>query len=129
MIRILGALFLISLLPACTSGSEGEITGKWYMLKVIQSGQDVTSEHNPFNERFISIRVDNSFESDGRPYGKNTGKYIFNNEESTLFLDSDSGPDDDSQWKVTFKGDTMHWQGFGSKWAEAFELLHIKDNM
>jgi hypothetical protein len=111
----------------CTSSPEEFLTGEWQMHKVIQDGQEVTSEHDPFDERFLIIKDDNTFESGGRPYGKNTGKYEFNITEHTLFLDSDSGPEDDSNWRVTFQGDTMFWQGYGAEWAEAFELIHIKE--
>lgn len=52
---------------------------------------------------------------------------MFSSVDLTLFLDSDAGPADDSQWKVSFKGDTMHWQGYGSDWALSFEILHLKE--
>lgn len=125
--KILSILFLTSLFLGCTSNEKDEIIGKWEMYKVIQDEQDVTSEHNPYNERFIIFKSDSSFETGGRPFGKNLGKYIFNSADFTLFLDSDAGPEDDSQWKVTFRGDTMYWQGYGSEWAAGFELIHVKD--
>jgi hypothetical protein len=34
-----------------------------------------------------------------------------------LFLDSDAGPEDDSQWTINIAGGTMFWQGVGSEWA------------
>ena len=125
--KILSILFLTSLFLGCTPNEKDEIIGKWEMYKVIQDGQDVTSEHNPYNERFIIFKSDSTFESGGRPFGKNSGKYIFNSADHTLFLDSDAGPEDDSQWKITFRSDTMHWQGYGSEWAVGFELIHVKD--
>lgn len=97
------------------------------MDKVLQDGQDVSSEHNPFGERFLVLNTDSTFESGGRPYGSNTGTYLYMSEDNTLFLDSDAGPDDDSQWIVSIQGDSMHWQGYGSEWALAFEIVHRKD--
>ena len=123
----LSTLLIIVLFVGCTSYTKDEITGKWLMHKVIQNGQDVTSEHDPYDERFVILKSDSSFESGGRPLGKNTGKYVFNSVGHTLFLDSDTGPEDDSQWKVTIQGDTMHWQGYGSEWAIRFELIHLKE--
>ena len=117
------------ILAGCTSNNNETLTGKWMMYKVIQGGNDVTTEHNPHEERFLVIKGDSTFESGGRPYGKNTGKYEFNSMDHTLFLDSDTGPDDDSQWKVTIKGDTMYWQGYGSQWAEEFQLIHLKEKL
>ena len=106
--------------------STSDLSGKWLMHKVIQNGQDVTAEHNPHNERYIILKEDGSFESGGRPYGKNTGKYVFDSDKHTLFLDSDVGPNDDSQWYVNIKNDTMHWQGYGSEWAEDFQIIQIR---
>lgn len=119
-------LVIIALLLGCSLTTSEEITGKWMMFKVIQSGKDVTQEHNPFNERYLILKEDLTFESGGRPFGENTGKLVYNSEEGTFFLDSDAGPEDDSQWKVKIKGDTMHWQGFGSEWAEDFEIIQVR---
>ncbi|MCK3686183.1 lipocalin family protein [Maribellus sp. YY47] len=105
---------------------KNNIQGTWLMYKVIQNGKDVTLEHDPYHERFLILKSDCSFESGGRPFGKNTGKYEFNENENKLFLDSDTGPEDDSFWNVTIKSDTMFWRGYGSEWAEAFELIQVK---
>jgi len=124
--KILSTILITVIITGCQSNTEKEFTGKWFMYKVIQDGADVTSEHDPFDERFLILREDSTFESGGRPFGRNTGKYLYNSGDKTLFLDSDVGPDDDSYWKVLIRGDTMHWQGYGSEWAEGFELIHIK---
>jgi len=124
----LSVFLIIAFFLGCTSNKRNEITGQWLMYKVIQDGKDVSSEHNPHNERYLILKSDSTFESGGRPYGKNSGKYVFNAEENTLFLDSDAGQEDDSQWEVTFLGDTMHWQGYGSEWAKDFELIHLRSN-
>lgn len=97
------------------------------MHQVIQSGKDVTTEHNPHAERYLTLKSDSTFESGGRPFGSNTGKFNFNGEAKELFLDSDAGPEDDSYWKVRISNDTMYWQGFGSEWAEDFAMVHVKD--
>ena len=67
------------------------------------------------------------FISDGRPYGKNTGKYIFDKNAKTLAIDSDAGPDDDSNWKIIIEENTMIWQGYGTEWAEGFQIHYIKN--
>lgn len=97
------------------------------MHQVIQNGEDVSEEHNPDKERFVLFKSDSTFVSDGKPFGRNTGKYLFNSEDNSLFLDSDVGPEDDSNWKVSFSGDTMKWQGVGTEWAENFILVHLRD--
>ena len=126
-IKNLSVIFLTGLMVAFISEPGSELLGKWRIYKVIQNGQDVTQEHNPDNERYLILKSDSTFESGGRPFGKNTGKYIFNTEAETLLLDSDAGPEDDSQWKVSFIGDTMRWQGYGSEWADNFVLIHLKE--
>ena len=124
----LSIVLFVMLIYGCSSNYEDRITGKWIMNKVIQNGQDVTEEHNPHNERYLILKTDSSFESGGRPFGINTGKYSFNEEDNKLFLDSDAGPEDDSYWIVRISNDTMYWQGYGSEWAENFQIVQIRNN-
>jgi hypothetical protein len=67
-----------------------------------------------------------TFVSGGAPYGKNAGKYDFNHKEKTLFIDSDGGEDDDSNWTVSFEDRKMIWQGVGTEWAERFKVIYIR---
>lgn len=110
---------------ACQSEREESVTGKWFMHKVIQEGRDVTAEHDPYEERFVVFNEDSTFISDGRPFGKNGGKFSIDSE-GTLFLDSDQGEQDDSYWTVKFDADTMIWQGVGTEWAENFQLIQVR---
>lgn len=98
------------------------------MHKVMQHGEDVTAEHNPNSDRYLYLKGDMSFESGGTPFGRNTGKYRFDESSSTLFLDSDVGEEDDSQWLVTIQNDTMYWSGLGSEWAKNFAIVHVRKN-
>lgn len=125
--KILGILAILALLAGCKSANEDSILGTWTMHMVIQDGKDVSPEHNPYEERFFILRADSTFESGGRPYGKNTGRYLYDPEAGTLILDSDTGPDDDSQWMIEIRNDTMYWQGYGSEWAEEFRIIQIRD--
>lgn len=122
----LTGFLLIALLFGCSLEKDDEINGMWLMYKVVQNGKDVTSEHDPYKERYVIINSDSTFKSGGRPFGENAGKYTYNSTDKTLFLDSDTGPEDDSYWKVNFKGDTMQWEGYGSEWAEDFVLIQIR---
>src|SRR5210317_343863 len=67
-------LLTLVIIASCSSKKDKEIIGTWQMHKVIQSGEDVTSEHNPFGERAVIFSNDSIFESNGRPLGKNTGR-------------------------------------------------------
>jgi hypothetical protein len=104
--------------------SDQKLDGKWMMYRVIQDGNDVTTEHNPYAERYILFFEDGTFETGGRPYGPNTGQYSYSSEQHLLYLYSDAGPEDDSQWKITIEKDTMTWQGLGSEWANRFRIVH-----
>lgn len=119
---------LVLIISACKSSPtlSSSLPGHWLMHKVIQNGQDVSQEHNPEKERYLVMRPDGSFESGGRPYGKNTGKYTFDANDQILFLDSDVGETDDSKWRVEINGDTMYWQGIGNDYAEAFQIIQIR---
>lgn len=123
LMLVITVLFIIS----CTPKLENQIVGKWKMYKVIQDGNDVTKAHNPEKERFFELYHDQTFMSDGRPYGKNTGKYVLEIQKKTLFLDSDVGPEDDSNWYISIQNDTMTWQGYGTAWAERFQVIHVRE--
>lgn len=105
---------------------ENTLQGMWLIDEIIQQGKDVSSEHNPKNNRFIIFKSDGTFESGGDPYGKNTGDFYVNGLTSGLHLDSDSGPDDDSYWSVTIKKGLMYWRGTGSEFAKEFEIRYKK---
>ncbi len=120
------AHFLFFLLPFLSPATDIDITGTWELHKVIQYGREVTPQHNPYKERYLILREDNTFESGGRPYGKNTGTYTFDTSDRILFMDSDAGPEDDSKWLVDMRGDTMYWKGIGTEWAESFEMIQVR---
>ncbi len=120
-------IFTTAFMISCTPKLDKQIIGKWKMYKVIQDGVDVSKQHNPKDERFFELFQDQTFMSDGRPYGKNTGKYTIEMNKQTLFLDSDIGPEDDSNWYIEIQNDTMTWQGYGTAWAERFQVIHIRE--
>lgn len=103
---------------------EDQLQGKWMMDEVFRQGQDVSSEHNPQNNRYIVFKEDGTFESGGDPWGMNTGTYYVNNHVGTLHLDSDAGPEDDSYWKIVMEKSRMTWRGTGSEFAKEFVITH-----
>ena len=102
-----------------------DVTGKWYMVKVLQDGSDVTMSHVA-GDRYLILKEDSTFESGGTSFDVNTGTYSFNEADSLLFLDSDVGDNDDSYWKVLVRNDTMFWSGFGTDWAERFQIVQVR---
>ena len=119
--------FFAVLMMGCSPEKEKSIVGKWMMHQVVQNGQDVTSEHNPEADRYAIFNADSTFESGGRPYGKNTGTYSINKKGNRIYIFSDAGENDNSQWLFEVHGDTMIWDGFGSEWADGFRLVHVRD--
>lgn len=117
---------VLTLLFGCST-NQNHIVGKWKMHQIIQDGKDVTKEHNPENDRYFIMNEDGSFQSGGQPYGKNAGKYTYDKEAKTLFIDSDEGPEDDSNWRIKIQNDMMSWQGVGTAWAERFRVIHVRE--
>lgn len=125
MQKLILSISILTLLFSCDNPKRA-ILGKWMMHQVIQDGKDVTEAHNPKKERYIIMDEDETFVSDGQPYGKNTGAYDFNPIKKTLFIDSKEGETDDSNWTVSFDGTTMTWQGVGTEWAEGFKIIYVR---
>jgi len=125
MHKLILGITILSLFLSCENPNR-TILGKWMMHQVIQDGLDVTEEHNPKKDRYFVMKEDGTFESDGTPYGKNTGKYDFDPIENTLFIDSDGGDTDDSSWSISFEEGKMIWQGKGTEWAERFKIVYVR---
>lgn len=99
------------------------ILGKWKMVTVLEGNQDVTPLMNPENDRWIEFKADGSFKSGGGPLGSNEGRYLVDNIEKTLQLDSDAGEDDDSQWRLQFREDLLYMRGIGSQRQEMTTVI------
>ena len=109
--------------PATVGRSVGDLlVGRWDMTGVYERGRDVTDEHDPAGDRFIELYADGTFESGGQPYGRNSGRWTYDHARRDLVLDSNLGPEDDSQWVVTLRGDEMEWGGAGSEFARRFRI-------
>lgn len=122
-------LLLLLILTSCQPETSvfDRLIGEWKMEKIIQDSSDVTEEHNPFNERTLIFNSDSTFVSDGRPYGKNTGRWNIDESSGELFLDSDAGEGDDSYWLVELENENkMLWKGTRSDFTERFMLIHKK---
>lgn len=128
---ILILLVVISLAVSClreTSFSQ-KISGKWKMVKVLELNKDVTENHNPNNDRWISFKADpdsltgGTFKSGTGEETENTGKWYFNEKINELHLDSDIGEEDDSYWEVSFTVDTMFWKGRKFEFNKRFEII------
>ena len=107
-------------------GIQDQIVGKWDMKAIYDSGEEVSAQHNPSKNRWITFLEDYSFQSGGDPYGENSGKWEIDAKTNTLFLDSDAGPEDDSYWFISFDEGEMTWQGTQSDFAKRFKILMEK---
>ena len=127
---IVTVVCLISLC-ACSSSQAlltDRIIGQWNMEQVmVDKLSDVSSEHNPEGNRFVIFNANNTFESGGDPYGRNTGKWTLDEETGELYLDSDAGEADDSHWIISFYGDEMYWQGTRGAFNSRFQIVHTRE--
>ena len=105
-----------------SSSVRDALIGRWAMERVLDDGVDVTAEANPARDRYLVLHADGTFESGGQPYGRNDGRWIYRDGTRRLGLDSDLGPDNDSVWEVTLRGDVMEWRGVGSDYARRFRI-------
>ncbi len=119
---LLNVLFLFS----CSAPVTKQLKGTWAMEKVYDNANDVTAQHNPQNDRWISFAKDGSFKSGGTPTGENTGQWKYTATNNQLFLDSDVGEEDDSYWLIQIKKDSMNWAGLRSSFAERFKLTFTR---
>lgn len=105
-----------------TQEEHSDLLGMWVMGNVFQDTLDVTDEHNPALNRWITFREDGTFESGGAPYGYNAGKWSYDSSSKELYLDSDAGEGDDSYWIIDDADTTMQWQGARSDFTSQFKL-------
>lgn len=96
------------------------------MTKVYDNTNNVTAEHNPKQDRWITFSKDGSFQSGGSPYGKNAGKWTYHEADNVLYLDSDEGEGDDSYWVLQVTKDSMNWSGARSSFTERFKISYTR---
>ncbi len=117
------ALFTLTSNLLLAQSLHEQMIGRWAMETVMLGDDDVTSEHDPQDERWIEFHQDGKFFSDGEPYGANQGVWTVDEEASTFFLDSDV-ENDDSDWHVWFEDDKMYWRGIGDPKKERYVLSY-----
>lgn len=126
MIRyLLFVLPLVAGMSACQNQElqSDQLINKWEMGAILQNGQDVSEQHNPENNRWIELKADGTFVSDGDPYGQNTGKWTFDTHTQELYLDSDAGEGDDSYWIIKQTGDDLVLTGARSEFTRQFSMI------
>ena len=100
---------------------QSQLPGLWELAAVYEDSIDVTEKHDPFDERYIRFYATGAFESDGRPFTFNEGKWKLSKDQSILEIYS-SVENDDSVWRIRIQDDRMEWKGVGSDWKEGFLL-------
>ena len=127
IMRFTFCLFLsLLLLSSCAAPISKQLKGTWAMEKVYDNATDVTAQHNPNADRWISFAKDGSFKSGGTPIGENTGQWRYTEANNQLYLDSDIGEEDDSYWLIQINKDSMNWAGLRTSFAERFKLTFTR---
>jgi len=121
-ILILLSLYLLN--TGAFAQIQDQMIGKWEMETVMLGDKDVTTKHDPKDERWIAFHVNQQFFSGGAPYGENQGKWSVDEVAKTFFLDSDV-ENDDSEWHVWFEEGRMFWRGIGDPKKERFVISYI----
>lgn len=122
-------LLLVGFLFACHAEAtlSEQLVNRWKMSNIIQDGADVSPQHNPNDNRWIALKANGTFVSDGDPYGRNTGKWTFDENNRELYLDSDAGEGDDSYWIITQQDNALQLQGSRSDFTKRFSMLwHVQ---
>ena len=119
-------LLFVSLFLFSCSNPKHQILGKWKMDKVLEREANMSHIHNPHEDRWIRFYQNGSFESGGKPYGRNSGRYTLNTEKQIIYLDSDAGEDDDSKWQFSLSRQKMNWTGIGSERQRSTKILYSK---
>ena len=131
----LTTVLLVVLSISCASPDRSQPTldeqhaallGMWVMHKVFDDSIDVSSEHNPAQNRWIEFSEEGTFESGGAPFGYNSGKWVYDTDKQEIYLDSNAGEEDDSYWIVNLDQDSMYWAGARTEFARRFTLTFKK---
>ena len=123
LLLLLTIASLISCKEKMPTSPTDRLANYWNMAAILRNSQDVSDQHNPENNRWIELHADGTFTSDGDPYGRNTGKWILDENTMELFLDSDTGEGDDSYWIVSFNEDEVLLKGTRSDFTQQFSML------
>lgn len=114
------------ILTACAPTIPQKLKGTWQMRQVYDNSTNVTDQHNPKADRWITFYKDGSFKSGGAPQGKNGGKWTFYEADNVLYLDSDAGEGADSYWVLQVGKTEMKWSGARSSFTERFRINFSK---
>jgi len=105
--NIFSIIFLSFIVLSC-SGEKNELLGKWDNDRVIIGGK--IQERPEFTKKWIEFFNNGTYVVGNYMHDKTqTGKWNYNTMNSSLSLDSDAGPYDDSSWKVNFRDNKMIW--------------------
>ena len=97
----------------CQSVSRNDLSGKWEVIKVTESGQDITSIQGTGASRWIRFNTDGTFESDGKPFGDMRGTYSLDEPSGRILLKRDGYDRSVSVWMVAYEGYDLVFNGAG----------------
>lgn len=90
-----------------------EIIGKWEVVKVTENEQDITSSIDNNAQRWIEFVTNDRYSSDGYPFGRYEGEYLFDENTGSLLLKSGSSGTKGMTWEAGYDGEYLILKGTG----------------
>lgn len=93
--------------------SSYEINGKWEVVKITENNEDISSSIDNNAQRWIEFIADQSYESDGYPFGRYDGEYSLDEKSGILVLKSGTTNAKTMKWQISYDGEYLILNGTG----------------
>lgn len=103
----------------------GEIAGTWRIQTIYDGKKDVTKKDST-SVQWMEFREDGRYKSMAAKQPLDSGSYRVNENQKSLYLQSDSDKDNPSEWKMEFKESTMTLSGLGSTNSQRLKYVYVK---
>ncbi|MEX0288214.1 MAG: hypothetical protein AB3N14_03815 [Flavobacteriaceae bacterium] len=118
--RGITALILFLVGQSCADSSSDFFLGNWQIVAVVEDNKTLKLEEN-----WMHLKADGTFDSyDGAVNKSETGLWVFNPKSKGLTIDGSSGSEDDSEWIVSLRNDTLF---FSSKVGDTYLIAKKMD--
>lgn len=103
----------------------GNIAGTWRMQTVYDGKKDVT-KNDSASVQWMEFREDGRFKSQSGNEPLDSGSYRINENQHSLYLQSDLNKDNPAEWNIEFKENNMILIGKSTPHAQRYKYVYIK---